>query len=120
MTKVKNINGQPEKYVEGLDWIHSDDDYFYFFETEIERRLFLIDLPIDWSGKKQEIEDKAEKLFDEALQKEWYSRFDVILYAQKGETKAKSLLIYYDQLWTLIEDNFSRNKYDFELPIYSN
>jgi len=67
---------------------------------------------------KWDIEQQAEVLFDSALDQEWYSRFDVQLYAQKGEPRAIALLNYYESLWSTIEMNFKRDNYNFKLPEY--
>ena len=67
---------------------------------------------------KWSIEQQAEMLFDAALEENWYSRFDVQFYANKGEAKAISLMQYYDNLWKLIQQNFENGNYDFQLPEY--
>ena len=67
---------------------------------------------------KWSIEQQAEMLFDAALEENWYSRFDVQFYANKGEAKAISLMQYYDNLWKLIQQNFKNGNYDFKLPEY--
>lgn len=69
--------------------------------------------------RKKEIEQIAEEKFDKALQENWYSRFDVYYYAEKGEPKAVSLLNYYDHVWSVIEQNFLENNFIFEVPDYS-
>jgi hypothetical protein len=37
MIKVRNINGKPEETLSGEFAVHSDSEFFYFFETEEER-----------------------------------------------------------------------------------
>lgn len=118
MIKVPNIQGSPESTPKKYIGIHSDDSYYYFFETEKEKENFYAGIPNDNSGKKAEIEQRAEKLFDKALADNWYSRFDVQFYAKEGEQTAIDLLIYYDYLWNVIEENFENEVYDFKLPEY--
>ncbi len=69
--------------------------------------------------KKKQIEEEAEKLFNKLLEDNWYSRFDISIYATKGEEKAVKLLEYYDNLWNIIETNFNSNNLDFSLPEYN-
>jgi len=114
--KVKNIKGSPESIPDKYVGIHSDDNFFYFFETEREKDTFYDSLPKDDSWKRDEIEQEAERLFDEALNNNWYSRFDVKIYAEKGEAKAIELINYYELLWKTIEQNFANNNYNFKLP----
>ena len=118
MIKVNNIQGSPESTPDIYVGIHSDDKFFYFFETEKEKESFYAALPVNPEWNKQGIEDEAERLFDAALESEWYSRFDVYLYAQKGEPRAVKLVDYYQSLWDTIETNFNNEIYDFKLPQY--
>ena len=83
--------------------------------VEIEK---IIEPEINIAQIKWDIEQQAEVLFDTALDQEWYSRFDVQLYAQKGEPRAIALLNYYESLWSTIETNFNNDNYDFKLPQY--
>lgn len=116
MIKVPNIHGSPESTPKKYIGVHSDDSYYYFFETEKEKDNFYAGIPNDNSGIKAEIEQRAEELFDKALSDNWYSRFDVQFYAKEGEQKAIELMTYYDFLWSTIEANFADNDFDFELP----
>lgn len=116
MIKVPNIKGSPESTPKKYVGIHSDDSYYYFFETEKEKENFYAGIPNDNSGIKAEIEQRAEELFDKALADNWYSRFDVQFYAKEGEQTAIELMTYYDFLWSTIEANFADNDFDFELP----
>ena len=116
MVKVKNIQGSPEITPDEYYSIHSDDNYFYFFDSEKEHNDFIEKIPTDDSWKKESIEQEAEFLFDKALEKYWYSRFDVLLYAEKGEQNALKVVQYYELLWRTIEMNFSIGNYDFKLP----
>jgi hypothetical protein len=118
MIKVNNIKGKPESIPDNYVGINSDDKFFYFFETEKEKESFYAELPVNPEWNKQSIEDRAERLFDKALEENWYSRFDVQFYANKGEAKAISLMQYYNNLWKLIEQNFENGNYDFKLPEY--
>lgn len=116
MIKVPNIKGSPESTPKKYVGVHSDDLYFYFFDDEIEMELFYNSLPIDNSGKKAEIELQAEELFYQALEDNWYTKFDIYLYANKGEQKAVDILAYYEYLWETIETNFNQDNYNFKLP----
>lgn len=118
MIKVNNINGTPEYEPKEYVGIHSDDKFFYFFETPEECHKFYTEIPTNPEWKKEEIEQQAEELMDKALEQNWYSRFDVQFYAQKGEPQAIKVLKYYENLWRIIEDNFSNGNYDFKLPEY--
>lgn len=118
MIKVPNINGSPESTPKKYIGVHSDDSYYYFFETEKEKDNFYAGIPNDNSGIKAEIEQRAEELFDKALANNWYSRFDVQIYAERGEKTAQDLIVYYKTLWSVIETNFSADNYTFELPIF--
>lgn len=82
---------------------------------EVEKN---IEPEINIAQIKWDIEQQADVLFDSALESEWYSRFDVYLYAQKGEPRAVNLLNYYESLWSTIETNFNNEIYDFKLPQY--
>jgi hypothetical protein len=44
MIKVNNLNGVPEYIPAGIFAIHSDDNYFYFFDSDEERDIFLNNL----------------------------------------------------------------------------
>lgn len=45
MIKVNKINGSPETIPNTSYGLHSDDEFFYFFESDIERKDFLAALP---------------------------------------------------------------------------
>lgn len=45
MIKVNNLNGNPEYIPETTGGIHTDENYFYFFETKQEHDNFLASLP---------------------------------------------------------------------------
>jgi hypothetical protein len=49
MIKVKNINGKPEETPIGDFAVHSDSDFFYFFETEEERIEYFQDNGISYN-----------------------------------------------------------------------
>jgi hypothetical protein len=45
MIRVNNLQGQPEETPEFYYSTHSDDSYFYFFESDQEHQEFLSLLP---------------------------------------------------------------------------
>lgn len=45
MIKVKNINGIPESIPKKYFGSHSDSDFFYFFESDLEANTFRDSLP---------------------------------------------------------------------------
>ena len=58
MIKVPNIKGSPESTPKKYIGVHSDDDFYYFFETEKEKDNFYAGIPNDNSGIKAEIEQR--------------------------------------------------------------
>ena len=82
---------------------------------EVEK---IIEPEINTAQIKWDIEQQAEILFDSALESEGYSRFDLQIFALKGEPQAIALIDYYESLWSTIQINFKRDNYDFKLPQY--
>ena len=118
MIKVANIKGSPERTPDKYIGIHSDDSYFYFFEDEREMKAFYDSLPVNNNAIRAEIEQRAENLYDSLLEKYWYTRFDVVIYAEQGEKPAQDLIVYYKTLWNVIETNFAADNYTFDFPIF--
>lgn len=117
MIKYNSINGLPvdEKgNIVECQFSLVQGEYVLVFESNDELMAYI--KPDTSFVKRGEKEQQAEGLFDVALEENWYSRFDVMLYAQQGEQKAIDLLAYYDSLWRLIESNFNQGIYEFELP----
>lgn len=57
MIKVANNNGSPEYIPETTGGIHSDSDYFYFFNTKQEHDDFLASLPPQVVNTQPEVVD---------------------------------------------------------------
>jgi hypothetical protein len=49
MIKTRNINGKPEETPKGDFAVHSDSDFFYFFENEEERIEYFKANDIDYN-----------------------------------------------------------------------
>jgi hypothetical protein len=50
MIKTRNINGKPEETPKGNFAVHSDSEFFYFFETEAEREQYFKENRIEWTS----------------------------------------------------------------------
>lgn len=117
MIKYKSINGLPideQGNIVECQYSLVQGDCVLVFESH--EKLMAHIKPDTSFPKRAAIEQEAEILFDEALKKYWYSRFDVQIYAQQGEQNAIKLIQYYQFLWQTIETNFSINNFDFSLP----
>lgn len=71
MIRVSNINGSPESKPANYYAVHSDDMFFYFFETKEEYDIFISSLPFIWNKETytQQIND-AHNFMYELLWKE--------------------------------------------------
>lgn len=119
MIKYHSINGLPvdeQGNVVECQFSLVQGEYVLVFESNDELMAYI--RPDKSFIKRGEIEQQAEELFDQALSDNWYSRFDVQLYANKGEQKAIDLLSYYELLWSTIEINFENDNFNFDLPIF--
>lgn len=119
MITYKSINGLPvdeQGNIVECKFTLVQGDYVLAFDSYEELMKYI--KPDTSFIKRAEIEQQAEDLFDEALNNNWYSRFDVQIYAEQGEKTAQDLIVYYKTLWNVIETNFSADNYNFELPIF--
>jgi len=71
MIKVNNINGAPESTPETFAGVHSDNDFFYFFETKEEHEEFLSALNV-WS--EQSFIAQLSTAFDAKFETKWKAK----------------------------------------------
>lgn len=112
MIKVKNINGRPETTPDTNGGVHSDSEFFYFFETEQEFNEFIAALPVVWDKETyflsitkqiQEIVDSKAREFDyDDIKDVPTENFDGGVYQQE----AINLLTWASNLWLLRDAYF--------------
>lgn len=117
MIKYKSINGLPvdeQGNIVECKYSLVQGDYVLVFDSYEELMNYI--KPDLSFVKRAEIEQQAEELFDKSLADNWYTKFDIYLYASKGEKLAVDILAYYEYLWETIETNFNQDNYNFKLP----
>ena len=102
MIRINNINGSPEFKPEKYYAIHSNDTYFYFFETKEEQQDYLAAIPVFWDKEAycQTVNDSHNALFRSLYQERNYlSIGEISLWVDDAEfgAEAKALRNWWNE-----------------------